>query len=318
MIDTVRMFFPHERRERVPPHWRLKIETRRFVSDDGQDIFVEKCVYTDRESGLRAEGDDHEIHYVEVSLPRLLHGTNAKLIKSQAEIDEALRRLRMKLNEIGIRQTADYWFSRVDLVWQFRVDPDAFICAHKNCRHKKIRKDQGHYTGQSLYWRGSELMIRMYDKTLEMTKKPGSIVRVEAQLRSRRLRKELAGGAEQVTRLDFGKCYQAYRSLMLGFCPAAMPKASRWVELLAIGQRADWQWDGVSMFDIWARGKSTKTLRRIQRELAAIRTEVHGIDWSVLLPADHLPPVVEIEVDEFMAAYTKGHCTGQAARRRKH
>jgi hypothetical protein len=303
MIDTIRMFFPHERRADVPDHWRLKTEIRKFVSADGQTGVVEKCVYYDKNTGLRAEGDEHEIKWIEVSLPRLLHGHNGKLIKSQAEIDKALWLLRRKLNEIGIRQSAECWFNRVDLVWQIRAEPGDFICAHKNCRHKKIRKEQGHYTGQSLYWKGSELLVRMYDKVLEMSKKPGSIVRVEAQLRGRTLKKQLSDGAGHVKHLNFEQCYQAYRNLMLGFCPAALPKASGLVDILAIAQQEGWESKGVSAFDIWARSKSTKQKRRVQRELAMRRIEIYKIDWSGLLPADRLPPAVEVEADDFMAGY---------------
>lgn len=118
MIDTVKMFFPHARRKHVPAHWKVTAITETKTVDDGTECDFKKCVYIDKETGLRASGDENEIRFVEVSLPRLLYGTNAKLIKSQTDINNALWLVRRKLNEIGVRQTADFYFTRVDLVWQ--------------------------------------------------------------------------------------------------------------------------------------------------------------------------------------------------------
>ena len=143
-------------------------------------------------------------------------------------------------------------------------------------------------------FKGSEMRISMYDKTREQTKHNGDVVRVEVQLKGRVL-KELLGGGERVTRLDFNTCYQAYRSILLGFDPSPIPDASNIARLLAIGELEHWHSNGISQFEIYTRDMSERNVRRLQHDMASFRPAVHQIDWSELLPADGPPPAVEVE-----------------------
>jgi len=107
------------------------------------------------------------------------------------------------------------------------------------------------------------------------------------------------GNGERVTRLDFNQCYAAYRSVLLGFVPSPIPKISSIAEFLAVAEREGWESGGVPAFDIYSRGLSSRQVRRLQHDMAACRPTVHRIDWSVLLPADGPPPVVEVSDKKF-------------------
>lgn len=296
MIDTVRMFFPHERLPIIPHDWDFISHHSDKVRPDGTVSRREGFKYEHRSTGLRATGDENEIKWIEVSLPRLLFGHNGRLITSQKEIDLAMRMVSRLLKEIGVQQTALRYFTRVDLVWQFQGDPAAFIAAHRNCKHRSIRKEAGSFDNNSLFWQGSQMRVSMYDKVLEQTAKRGDVVRVEVQLRGKRLKSELSDDEySNVTGLSFHDCYQAYRRILLGFRPAGLPKVGTVAELLALADRHGWTANGVRAFDLWARGKSAKQISRVRQQMDALRPEVHQIDWNKLLPVNSPPPIVEAD-----------------------
>jgi hypothetical protein len=297
MIDTVRLFFPHECHPDLHSDWDLTTHTSDKIRADGHPAQTVGFTYLHRPTRLRARGRDQMIEWVETSLSRLLFGHNGRLITSQKEIDQAMLRLSRLLKQVGTQRTALRYFTRVDLVWQFRGDPNAFIIAHRNCRHRSIRKDAGSFDHNSLFWKGSNMRVSMYDKAREQTGKPGDVVRVEVQLRGQRLKTALGDG-EKVTGLDLDLCYQAYRQILLGFTPPALPLIGTVAELLALGERHHWTAHGVPAFDLWARGKSARQVSRVRQQMAALRPEVHEIDWEALLPARSLPPIVDVDLGD--------------------
>jgi hypothetical protein len=157
------------------------------------------------------------------------------------------------------------------------------------------------YETRSLAFPGSEVRISFYDKLREQCGRDGNILRVEIQLRGRRLMQELGNG-ERVETLDFDVCYQAYRRIMLGFQPPALPRVSRIVELLALGEREGWTAGGSSPVEIYAASMSPGGVRRLRKEMASIRPSVHQIDWAELLPADGPPPPVELFPEQTSAS----------------
>jgi len=254
----------------------------------------QSCSFDDQATGYHAHGQQGDVVYHRASLPRLLHGDNGNLIKNQTELDAALDRLKQKAGELGTSCTPDSHFTRVDLVWQFRGDPAQYVQAHRNCRHARIRSDVIRYEQRSLALKGSELRISIYDKTLERFKRHGNIVRVEAQLRGRLLKEQLGDG-DPVQTLDFDKCYQAFRRIMLGFIPPGIPQASGIAQLLAIGEREQWESGGVAAFDLYTKGMSERHIRRLKSDMALVRPAVFQIDWSQLLPANGPPAPVELD-----------------------
>ena len=258
---------------------------------------IKTVSYADPTTGYRAYGDTYCLKYHRASLPRLLHGDNGKLIKSQAELDAAMDLLLAKAGELGIPQIHGYQYTRVDLVLQFIGDPAAFVSAHLHARHPRIYSDPVRYETRSLALKGSELRITIYDKIYKTFKRNGNIVRVEIQLKGRVLM-EMLGQGQKVTSLNFDDCYQTYRRIMVGFVSNAIPKVGGGINLLAAAQRDGYRPNGISAFDFYTTGKCERQIRRIKKELASYRSVVHEIDWSQLLPADGPPPPVELGPQE--------------------
>jgi hypothetical protein len=118
---------------------------------------------------------------------------------------------------------------------------------------------------------------------------------VEVQLRGRRLKKYLAHDAEEVEVLRLSNCYRAYRELLLGFTIAKPPAISSWAHFFALAQLAGWTYEDCTPFALWAVGKSKEHVRRMRRQMAAVRLEYFEFDFSTLLPADELPPIIEVD-----------------------
>jgi hypothetical protein len=250
--------------------------------------------YEDPATGYRAYGEAGCVKYHRASLPRLSYGHNGRLIPNQAELDAAVGLLQAKTEEIANPPRCSYYLTRVDLVWQFRCDPAAFILAHRHARHARLRCDPTRYESRSMALEGSEMRISFYDKVLERFKRNGDVLRVEVQLRGDRLKEELGNGA-RVTRLVFADCYAAFRRIMLGFCLPPIERGGKIAQLLAMGERAGWQSDGIPAFDLYTGGMSGRHVRRLQKQMAAWRPMVFQIDWAQILPVDGPPAVVDVE-----------------------
>jgi hypothetical protein len=294
MVDTVNIYWPHFAHSGIelspPSGW----EAASFLRVGGSDRSQQGYRLTHVATGLFASGHESSIRKVSLSLPNLLFGRNGRLITSQAQLDQALAMAADIMSQIGKPRGGIERFTRVDLVWHFEIDPRSAILAHRHARHPRIRANAGEYDGQSLYWRGSGLRIRMYDKELEMIRTRGGILRVECQLQGRLLDDLLPDGAIKLNHLDFTKAYQVYRQLVLGFQPASLPGTSDIATLLATAEAERSRCSGVSIFDLWARDKSPEHVRRVQRQMAALRPEYFSIDWAQLLPVDAPPPAIEL------------------------
>jgi hypothetical protein len=303
VVDTVVFFAPHELRSQycgrspqLPEGWELgAIRNSREIGEYGV-VERETRIFKHRDTGLRAIGDDVEVKKVEVSLPRVLHGSNGRLIKDASELDNALCRTLRIVRQLGIPTTLErYWFNRVDLVWHFKGRLADFVKAHWHLRHKRVRKQTGHYDGQSLYWPGNGFRVRMYDKELEMNGTPGEVVRVEVQLRGKRLYQLFGVESGQLTILDFAKCYEVYRNIVLEFQPAPLADVKGILEILAICERNGWNENGVGMLDLWARNKNPRYARHVRAKVGKIVLQRSTINWAELLPEAGPPDPVEVE-----------------------
>lgn len=135
-------------------------------------------------SGLRIGGSDLRAEWLEVSLPRLRHGDNGRMIKDQSELNRALAMLDERILDVCEPGFDRVWpCSRLDVVGQFIINLRDVITAHRECSHPAIRKGKVYYEGESLAFRGKERLCRIYDKIKEVTGKPGTVTRVEWQLR---------------------------------------------------------------------------------------------------------------------------------------
>lgn len=295
MIDTLHIFSPAPLVvSNLPTSWRRSISDNQVPNPSGIGFIPQRSFsYDDPETGYHGHGHGDEIRYHRASLPRLLHGSNAMLIKSQAELDAALDLFQQKAGEICNATFTTFHFTRVDLVWQFRGDTADFILAHRHAHHPRIHRDPTFYETRSMALKGSEMRIAIYDKMRERFNRNGNVVRVEVQLKGRRLMEELGNG-NKVTKIDFYQCYQTYRRILLGFEPSPITRVNNIAEFLTVGEREGWSSDGIPAFDLYTKNLCRKQVRRLQRDMAICRPEVFKMNWAQLLPADATPPALDL------------------------
>lgn len=257
-------------------------------------VGVDRYRFWNRNSGIVAYFAQGLLRYAQASLPRVLFGNNGSVIAWQHEIDEALATLNKALDLISRRVSKGEVFTRVDLVWQFDVQPSEFHRALLYVRHPLIRQNPIDYGNKGLEWRsrsrGAGCKIVGYDKLLKDTKTPGNVTRLEVQLRGSRL-KQLVGSGASVTRLDFAQCYQAYRTIIQKFRPKPVPKIAAVVDLIAYANTL-----GVDLWPHWSQHyRNSRSLNRARRQFAARKLTYSCLNWDALLPNRY--PRLKIDID---------------------
>jgi hypothetical protein len=288
MVDTVRVEYFGKWRAETPDGWSKRESRQTANGEDGKPIEKQGRMMVHQGTDFRIGGDTEYATWVEVSLPKLLFGNNGIMIRTQAQLDEAVRKAMALAAVVSepMLQGINPRCTRLDLVAQFLIEPSDFMLAHRETNHPRIRGRKSHYEGESLHFVGKERHCRIYDKVKEMQGKPGHVTRVEWQLRGNALRHDMRRDFVAFCHLSIEDCYDAYRRLCMEFEPRSLPACSDLYDLLAAGIRDGATVGGVPLFDSWARGKHSKTVRRVRREIAKRRAEVFKIDWKKMLPDD--------------------------------
>ena len=81
------------------------------IDQDG--VSNENRVYTNPSNGLRISGDEIHATSLEVSLPRLLKGSNGLLIRDQGELDQATSQLENEIESV-MELPDEYKVTRID------------------------------------------------------------------------------------------------------------------------------------------------------------------------------------------------------------
>ena len=288
MVDTVRVEYFGKWRGGTPAGW-TRIESQRSTQAmDGKAVIKAGRMMANEETGLRIGGDTEYATWFEVSLPRLLFGNNGVVIRTQDQLDESVRKAMGLVEAVSepMLQGTNPRCTRLDLAAQFLIEPRDMMLAHRETMHPRIRGRKSYYEGESLHYVGKERHCRIYDKAKEVLGMPGHVTRVEWQLRGDALRHDMRRDLVALRYLSIEDCYEAYRRLCVEFEPKSLPACSDLYDLLAAGVREGVAVSGVPLFDCWARGKHSKTVRRVRREIAKRRAEVFKIDWKKMLPDD--------------------------------
>lgn len=291
MIDTVRFIrrcLPKQSflllRQHPPSGWESKSQAS---SNSKGDIFSTTKLFHQR-TGLNVHFIKRGQAVIQASLPRLLYGTNARLITTQPEIERALRLADKLLLEVAVEQVAitKRRFLRADLVWQVRGDIDDFIAAHHHLPHPgKIRGDRKSvvYYRETILWPGGECSLSMYDKLKEMRKGRGEIVRIELRLQNGTLRRAMRSG-DFLGKLSLPKCYQAFRRVLLRLHPAQVYHVTTRADVLYWAAIAKWQINGRPAVDVLLDGYSDARRKGAINRIRNYHLKAHNIDWKKLLP----------------------------------
>jgi len=286
-----------------------------------------------RDSGFKATVKDGTLTKAQASLPRLLHGSNGRLIKTPNELERASSAFVSHLWFLNHRATMDdLKIDRLDLVLNLPLDPRVVLPLHRYAKHPMIDLEtQDYYNtppkkrrGKRPYKladlntvriHGSRTTIQFYDKVREILGgKSGDwpehsrCTRVEIQLRGAKHIAETLGYKDRdcvrFDQLDFRACYLAYRRILMRFdengsVPVFMPNN---VSFLAILERHPETWKTLGdmrPIDWWrhSTGPSRKRFREVRRDVGKMLLELEQFRWADHLPEDRLPDVIEVGED---------------------
>jgi hypothetical protein len=224
---------------------------------------------------------------VEVSLPRISKPRrgNSDLITSDKEIQRAFRKIPGLVREVfDVPANSAFEIRRVDIAWQLKGRIQNFILGHWNLRHPEINKTARIYVDESIYWLGDEMLIRIYDKVLKDTKRPGNIVRVEVELKKRKLHAEFSPKAT-LQNLTCSNCLKVLRRKLRQFQPRAVVQIKSRGDFLYHAIVEKWKIKDRDASDFilnsYGHKKSrTRALKSVQRH----KLKACKIDWQRLVP----------------------------------
>lgn len=311
----------------------LWANTSERVFHSHSETWHEETRAHNRESGFTANLKDGNLTKAKASLPRLLHGSNGKLIKSPDELESARHLFLARVRVLNPQaKLDDLKIDRLDLVLNLPLDPRKVLALHRYAKHPMINLETEQYFNDSRAKRwgkpphrmselntvrlhGTATTIQLYDKVREILGgKSGDwpehslCTRVEIQLRgAKHIAKQLGYRDRDyvaLDQLDFGACYPAYRRILMKFdgnggVPKFKPKT---VSFLAILERHPETWDslgGMSPLEWWrlTTNPAPRTLKVVRRDVGKMMLALEPFRWADHLPEDRLPNLVEVEED---------------------
>jgi hypothetical protein len=274
MIDTVKYRFHATITRTPPPAWHVNSSAFWFNLCHSQH-------------GIRiSQQSRSNDSFVEVSLPRLLFGSNARLITRQHQIDAALKLADQLTAQVAAPRHAAKEFTRVDFAWQVLGNIEDYIFALYGFPYPQIRKGPTIYHRETIEWRSKDLSIVIYDKKRERNKsrgKNGRIVRIEVQLKGKKLQQAFA--QPFLTRLDFARCYRVFRKFVLQLEPIAVPCVSKRSDVYQQAIAANWKLkNGLPYFEVMVREHKTSYQTKLRRKLSGDRLRAKQIDLRKQFP----------------------------------
>ena len=164
---------------------------------------------------------------LQVSIPRLLYGENGILIKTQEELDKALREIQDYLNYLGIEYDWDSrYITRIDLCWNFPREFKEVYGSYHYCKPLGIQDPIPIIKeGSWIAWgsgRGN-IKFKMYDKGKEVNgvKSKEAVTRVELVLGKKALNMAqfLGDGSGNVKDIKIDRCLKVYREYLSKLMP---------------------------------------------------------------------------------------------------
>lgn len=292
----VRVLHRHpDHRPVSPAPWKMTTGVENF----GNQLTATTTYHTyppDRLIRVRSEGD--MIKSVEVNLSRLLHGHHGGLIKNDAEVAEAWRRLEAALDEISfVPSPVPRWTPyRIDVGWNFESEFAAFTAPLMSAKHPWVRRTPFLIDRTTLWWKGCSrgFQLRVYDKSKMMRCRDRNVVRVELQYGRDQIVKTL-GADYTFARPTWDLGAQLLRNgLHVMPTHAVYAGALGIAELLAILDLHNTHPLGERTFDAWARHHSRATVYRTRRKMDAFAMTCSGFNWRSWVPETSWPPAVEL------------------------
>lgn len=261
-------------------------------------------------SGLRLLLWRGKVDGAEVSLSRHYYrsASNSRPLTTQAQVDDAMRTLWRQVDAVTIKPTnlPDWWFSRVDLAWNYLIDPQLFIFAHDHATHSRTKKWVATYTQNHLTtgrdWVGRDLILKFYDaqakRRYRNPKVPNQkffkVLRIEAQLEGKPL-ENLLGCGTKVTSLNIRHCYDVFRSLFSEFKSQVREVTRMSTKDAALFYAES---EGLKVFRhlLPKMGGQVRLNFRANFERWKKRKIPFKVDWDAMLPVRFPPPPAKLRV----------------------
>ncbi len=291
MIDTIRLkVFGSPFKLAGVAGWQMESGSR-----DREEGAVQWTKMQHKPSDLRVYGTDGMAESIEVSLPKLLHGCNGRLLRPH-EVNMAYYAA-IDLASDVVEQVNPEKLTRLDLVHHFDGWAFDFIASLWGLKHRSIRNKQQQFFESSLTWPGKEMKINLYDKKAELCGTPGRVQRLEAQLHGKKLPDVWsASGGFRVE-----ECYKEYRKICSGFAARKIPILGTIEELLHWLKENNVKVLGVDPVERYLSCKSRATQYRIKKALNDVHLQFFEAnfclpaEFSDLLYIDCLPPDADID-----------------------
>lgn len=250
----------------------------------------------DRMLGMRIEGTREGPEWLEVSLPRLVYGSNGHLLTNDEEITRALGRLVYHLHQVA-RDARLIQLRRLDLCWQFEIDCGAYLRAASGLSWGLCRQTPMVYPGESVTWRGTGSSLCLYDKGLEAEREAGGPLRAEVRFKTKA--DCAVRGFRWAEDLAFSRCYAAYRAELLKVPTVRLVDqhtlrgSPTLPGYLAVLEQAGARLGDELAADWYLARVPDRTRRRLRAEMARQRgLGWVEVDWASRLPENGPPEAV--------------------------
>lgn len=274
MLDTVKFKLSPSPLKVAGPDWKVEKGTR--IDDDGVRGWTS---YSHKETALRIYGSEGFAGNIELSLPRLMHGSNGILLRP-SEVNTAYFGA-LDLASTVVEDLLPEKLTRVDLVHHFHGWAFDFVASLKGLKHTAVRKKQIEFFESGLEWPGKNMRIRLYDKKAEMCNQPGMIQRLEAQLRNNKLDNVVWSPRSG---FDVANLYEIYKAVCSGFSSRKIPRISSIEELLYLLKSNEVKIEGYCPVERYMSGRGRTSRYRIQKALNGL-----SLDFFEASFLSHLP-----------------------------
>lgn len=259
---------------------------------DGEENRFSNRFFNNELTGLRIGGSLEAPLWCEVSLPRLLYGSNGRLLRP-SDVPAAMDVLTGVLASVIDHVNYDR-LTRCDIALHFPVRACESIAALRATRHPAVRSMPREFFETGLEWIGSQIVIRFYDKGVEQNGVTCDVMRLEFQLRGKALAKLaplFMNGA-----FDVDEVHRVFYNLVSKFRPRPLAKPATMTEFLALLNSENLSFmDGRRCLEVYLSMKSSARYRdQLRREVQRSRPPQFILDLQDYVPASGEPKFIDV------------------------
>lgn len=286
MIDTIKVKLDRTPRKVVPDGWEVVLISKHPSESQLNQAEKRFTMLRHRKTGLRVGCPGDCAFFAEAELPRLIGKPDGCLLKTQAELDQAIENFLLIAGEVcEITPGKPLVATRIDLCAQVPILTKVLIRLYRNYKLTHIHAFPVCRPSKGLCWTGKPRNACLYDKQLEMKKGPGLLTRVEWQLKIDGTIAEW-GGEPIFQELVIEDCYAIFRRLTSDFQPKRDLPPVNQARFVAMGLLEEWEFEGIPFAEIIQSSYHPKSYGRLMRQAAVVAKTLRGepVDLGKFFP----------------------------------